>query len=144
MPSGKPLLGIRKMPLERYHKGYVMVLSIGHPFAFHHRVQRARLVMEKIIGRYLLPIEIVHHINEIKDDDEPNNLKLCSCKSEHIILHNNLREYKKGRKHTLEESKKISKANSQRIWTEESKRKLSESCKKTWVKRKEQQCQNIG
>lgn len=39
-------------------------------------VLRARLVAEQKLGRFLLPGEDVHHINEIKDDDRPDNLQV--------------------------------------------------------------------
>lgn len=40
------------------------------------RIRRCRLVMERIIGRALLPNETVHHKNGNKVDDRPSNLEL--------------------------------------------------------------------
>ena len=70
-------------------RGYVWVYSPDHPFKNAMGagyVKRARLVMERKLGRYLLPTEIVHHINGIKDDDKKENLlvtNLSSHQSEH-------------------------------------------------------------
>ena len=49
-------------------------------------VFRYRLVMEKVLGRLLTDDEIVHHINEITDDDRPENLQVMT-QSEHAKLH---------------------------------------------------------
>lgn len=45
--------------------------------------------MEQYIGRLLSKDEVVHHVNEKKDDNRIENLQLMT-RSEHIELHNRL------------------------------------------------------
>lgn len=47
-----------------------------------------RVVMEELLGRSLESWELVHHINGIKDDNDPSNLMLVDSR-EHSITHNN-------------------------------------------------------
>lgn len=65
--------------------GYVLVHKPEHPYATKEgRVREHRLVMENKIGRYLLPSEVVHHIDGNKSNNSTKNLKLYSSNAEHL------------------------------------------------------------
>lgn len=74
---------------HKNHAGYVYAYSPHHPYAnkrgyvFEHR-----LVIEAHIGRVLLPTEVVHHINGIKNDNRIENLMLFSNNGQHTAHHN--------------------------------------------------------
>ena len=68
--------------------GYVFINKPNHPSVnkYYKYVKRCNLVIEKHIGRYLVKGEVVHHINNIRDDDRIENLKLMT-KKEHRRYH---------------------------------------------------------
>lgn len=59
-----------------------------HPYANRHGgVAEHRLRMEEHIGRYLLPSEVVHHVDGKPYNNDIRNLVLLSGQSEHARLH---------------------------------------------------------
>lgn len=68
--------------------GYMSVYMPDHPHANKDGyIMEHRLVMEKILGRYLESNEVVHHINSKRNDNQPENLMLFSSLSDHRKYH---------------------------------------------------------
>lgn len=69
----------RKESVERtFQSGYAFLKIPTHPRAnpYTGRVREHIVVMEDILGRYLLPGEEAHHKNTIRSDNRPENLEL--------------------------------------------------------------------
>jgi hypothetical protein len=69
--------------------GYILIrVGVGHHladvrgYAYEHRI-----VAETKLGRKLLPDEIVHHKNENKQDNRPDNLEVVKGNAEHFVFH---------------------------------------------------------
>ena len=69
-------------------RGYIYVMKHGHPLSNgQNYVMQHKIIMEKHLGRYLSPKEVVHHINGIRDDNRLENLKLFANTTEHSKFH---------------------------------------------------------
>jgi DNA modification methylase len=69
-------------------EGYVRIRQPEHPRSdARGYVLESRLRMEEAIGRFLMPQEVVHHINEQPGDNQIENLKLYASQAEHMAEH---------------------------------------------------------
>jgi len=75
------------------NNGYIYIYSPKHPFSSKKYVFEHRLNVENKIGRLLNPKEVVHHINEIKDDNRIENLMLFKNGAEHLKFHIKIRQF---------------------------------------------------
>lgn len=71
-------------------QGYILIKlqpnDFFYPMTKHDGyVYEHRLIMAKFLKHCLLPWEIVHHKNGIRDDNRKENLQLLSTQSHHII-----------------------------------------------------------
>lgn len=95
---GKGSLSGNKHPMwnggrVRTTQGYI---HIHHPDQHIRKINRGYvpehiLIAESALGRKLTKIEAIHHINEIKDDNHPENLYLFPSESSHQSYHGLLR-----------------------------------------------------
>jgi hypothetical protein len=70
----------------KHNNGYLKIYVPGHPSADKAGyVYEHRLVMEKHLGRFLLPHERPHHINGIRTDNRIENLQLFPGNGRHML-----------------------------------------------------------
>ena len=95
--------------------GYILIFKPDHPYATAAGyVREHRLVMERHLKRYLLPNEVVHHMDGDRANNKKKNLKVFASNADH------LRYDLKG---------KIPK------WTEDGKRRIAEGVKRAAIRR---------
>lgn len=98
--AANPMYGLRKELCPRWKggrkirsDGYVLVVAPDdHPYPAYTAptgtkyVLEHRLVVERRLGRYLIPGEVVHHIDGNPSNNDDANLRLFGSQSEHVAI----------------------------------------------------------
>jgi uncharacterized protein (DUF1330 family) len=79
-----------------YQFGYRMIKVPDHPYVSNGYVREHRLIMERHLGRYLTPDELVHHIDGDKLNNQIDNLLLTSMEQHRRIHNYTTMEYRHG------------------------------------------------
>ena len=73
-------------------KGYVLIQQPDHPHANSQGyVQESILVASNAVGHALPDGAVVHHVDEVPDNNSPKNLVVCQDQSYHMLLHMRMR-----------------------------------------------------
>lgn len=81
--------------IAEHSEGYILIYKPNHKRVDSRGyVRRPILIAEKALGKELPPKSVVHHVNEIKNDDVSTNLVLCEDDNYHKLLHRRTRAYK--------------------------------------------------
>ncbi len=76
----------------KHQRGYILVFCPDHPYrSSTGYVYEHRLMMEKLLGRFLEKSEIVHHKNGITSDNRIANLEIFTSQADHLKKHANER-----------------------------------------------------
>jgi hypothetical protein len=68
-------------------QGYVLVVCRDHPHVTKKGyVREHRLIVEKALGRYLKPTEVVHHIDDDPSNNDIDNLLVFETQAQHVSV----------------------------------------------------------
>lgn len=72
--------------------GYINIFLPDHPYSnVKGYIYEHRFIMEQILNRFLKQEEVVHHKDEIKNNNEPENLQLFKTNQEHLKYHRDMK-----------------------------------------------------
>ena len=73
---------------SKHSDGYILLYKPNHPYKnYKNRVREHRLVMEKFLGRDLMPNEVVHHLDGNKENNKIDNLYLTKiCEHQELAV----------------------------------------------------------
>lgn len=78
---------------KKDRQGYILLNIPDHPQAKKGWVQEHRVVVEKFIGRYLNPEEVVHHLDFDKENNKIDNLMIFPNQKAHMKFHTKLAQF---------------------------------------------------
>ena len=127
---------------------YIVLLRKDHPQCdYRGYVAEHRLVMEGMIGRFLLPGEVVHHKDGDKHNNAPENLQLFASNAEHMSFEltgvpkseahrQHISDRQKGRTLPKEWAENIRKAVTGRKLSPEACQNISDGKRRFWASEK--------